>query len=330
MIDAAVPRARPVGASREGTVGMGPDDYDSPWKEAVETFLPECLAFFFPVAFEGIDWERGYSFLDQELRQIQREAEQGRQVVDKLVQVYRTDGTDAWVLMHIEVQAQAEAAFAERMFTYYYRLLDRFARPVVSLAILGDERPTWRPERYATDLWGYGVRFTFRAIKLLDYREPLSQLEDSPNPFATVVAAHLRAQETRRDPWARFNAKLSMLRRLYGQGYNREQIVGLFRFIDWLLALPTELEHRFLSEVESIEEENKMPYVTSAERIGEERGLQRGLLDGIALAMRIKFGAASAEVLPEIQALTDLETIRAVFAGLESAQTLDDVRRLYR
>src|SRR5712692_6243974 len=133
-------------------MALSPDDYDSPWKEALETFLPDCLALFFPGAYAAIDWTKPHTFLDQELRQIQRDAERGRQVVDKLVQVARLDGTDAWVLVHIEVQSQAEADFAQRMFTYYYRLLDRFDRPVVNLAILGDERPAWRPERYELDL----------------------------------------------------------------------------------------------------------------------------------------------------------------------------------
>src|SRR5712692_8067749 len=247
---------------------VGPDDYDSPWKEALETFLPDCLALFFPRAHDAIDWSQPHRFLDQELRQVQREAERGRQVVDKLVQVARLDGADAWVLVHIEVQSQAEADFSKRMFAYYYRLLDRFDRPVVSLAILGDERPTWRPERYDLDLWGYGVQFTFRAVKLLDYRGNPAQLEESRNPFATIVVAHLRAQETRRNPAARLDGKLRVLRRLYRQGYSREQIVGLYRFVDWVMALPADLERRFLDEVEAIEEENKMPYITSAERLG--------------------------------------------------------------
>ena len=125
-----------------------------------------------------------------------------------------------------------------------------------------------------------------------------------------------------------------MLRRLYGQGYNREQIVGLFRFIDWLMALPPALKRRFREELEAFEQEQKMPYITSAERIGREEGLQeglrQGLLDGIALALKIKFGVDSAEILPEIQALTSLDVIRAVYVQLETAQTLDDVRRIYR
>jgi hypothetical protein len=99
-------------------VSVGPDDYDSAWKEAVETFLPDCLAFFFPRAYDAIDWERGHAFLDLELRQVQHEAERGRQVADKLVRVYRRDGADAWVLIHIEIQSQPEGDFAERMFTY--------------------------------------------------------------------------------------------------------------------------------------------------------------------------------------------------------------------
>jgi hypothetical protein len=119
----------------------GPDDYDSPWKEAIETCLPNCLELFFPRADEAIDWTKPYAFLDQELRQVQREAERGRQVVAKLVQVSLRDRTDAWVLIHIEEQNQVEPEFSKRLFTYYFRLLDRFDRSVVSLATLGDERP---------------------------------------------------------------------------------------------------------------------------------------------------------------------------------------------
>ncbi|WP_375499499.1 hypothetical protein [uncultured Nostoc sp.] len=49
---------------------MSNDEYDSPWKEAIETYFQECIEFFFPVAAEGIDWKRGYTFLDKELQQV--------------------------------------------------------------------------------------------------------------------------------------------------------------------------------------------------------------------------------------------------------------------
>src|SRR5205814_356023 len=140
--------------------------------------------------------------------------------------------------------------------------------PIVSLAILGDERPTWRPDEYTAELWGYGVRFTFRAVKLSDYRAQLAQLETSHNPFAAIVLAHLRAQETRRDPGARLAAKLALVRRLYNLGYNREQILGIFRFIDWVMRLPDDLSRQFWVELQRLEANEQMPYITSVERIG--------------------------------------------------------------
>ena len=51
------------------------DDYDSPWKEAIEHYFPEFMAFYFPVAYDGIDWSKKYTFLDNELRSLLPEAE---------------------------------------------------------------------------------------------------------------------------------------------------------------------------------------------------------------------------------------------------------------
>jgi hypothetical protein len=315
------------------------DDYDSPWKEAIENFLPDCLAFFFPAAFEAIDWTREPAFLDKELQQIRPEAEHGRRIVDKLVQVFRHDGTDAWVLIHIEIQSESEADFAERMYTYHYRLFDRFKRPIVSLAILGDEHPNWRPSEYTSDLWGYGVRLTFRSVKLLDYRQALSELEASTNPFAIIVLAHLTAQETRRDPDARLRAKLAVVRRLYSLGYNRVRILRLFRFVDWVLRLPEDLEDRFWNDWRAYELEQQMRYITSVERIGRregrkeglsegrKEGLSEGLRDGLELALKLKFGAASDQIIPEVRRLTDVAQIRFLYAQLESATTIDEVRQ---
>ncbi|MEO5374868.1 MAG: cytosolic protein, partial [Alphaproteobacteria bacterium] len=98
------------------------DDYDSPWKEAVERYLPEFLAFFFPKAFAEIDWSKGYEFLDQELMAVAQDAELGRRYVDKLVRVTLLGGGEGWILIHIEVQGTRDGVFPERMFVYNYRL----------------------------------------------------------------------------------------------------------------------------------------------------------------------------------------------------------------
>ena len=255
-------------------------DYDSPWKEAIARYLPDAFALFFPDVATQIDWSREYHPLDTELQQVTRDADLGRRLADAMFLVRRTDGSDAWVLIHIEVQGQPERDFARRMFVYYYRIFDRYDHPIVSLAILGDEQPTWRPDHFRQDLWGCRVELQFPVVKLLDWRERDDELTASANPFAVVVRAYLAAQATSGAVEARSRAKLGLIRGLYERGYERQQILELFRLIDWMLALPPEQEALLLHEVERIEEERRMPYITSAERIGQERGEQIGLREG--------------------------------------------------
>ena len=112
------------------------DDYDSPWKEAIEIMLAEFMAFYFPDAWQAIDWQQPHRFLDQELQKILPESGTGRRVVDKLVEVALVQGGDQWIHLHIEIQSSRESDFAERMMIYHYRIFDRFRRPVASLAVL--------------------------------------------------------------------------------------------------------------------------------------------------------------------------------------------------
>jgi hypothetical protein len=86
-------------------------------------------------------------------------------LVGKPVRVWRKDGNEAWILIHIEAQGPVDAEFAKRMYVYRYRLYDRYDRPVVSLAVLGDERKNWRPEHFGYELWGCKKRLEFPIIK---------------------------------------------------------------------------------------------------------------------------------------------------------------------
>lgn len=309
---------------------MPNDEYDSPWKEAIETYFRECIEFFFPVAAEGINWERGYTFLDKELQQVVRDAELGQRFVDKLVQVWRRNGEERWVLVHLEVQSREETNFAQRMYVYHYRLFDRYNRSVASLAILGDDRPTWKPNQYSDELWGCEVKFKFPIVKLLDYSQLWTELEESSNRFATVVMAHLKAKETRQDDAGRKRWKLYLTKQLYEKGYHREDIINLFQFIDWVMKLPEELENSFWQEVTQYEEEKKMPYVTSVERRGIQKGIREGLLEGIETVLELKFGGEGLTILPEISQIQDVDILRAVLTSIKTANTLEELRRIYQ
>src|SRR5262249_21172314 len=167
--------------------------------------------------------------LDKELQQIVREGELGERVVDKLVKVWLRDGSERWVLIHIEVQSQEEGRFPRRMFVYHYRLFDRYDREVVSLAVLGDDRPGWRPSHFGYGRWGCRMNFEFPIVKLLDYRAHEAALENDPNPFAMVVLAHLKAIETRQDPIGRHDWKLRLIRTLLDRGMKAGDVRQLLR-----------------------------------------------------------------------------------------------------
>lgn len=255
-------------------------DFDNPWKEALARFLPDALALFFPEVHGQIDWGRGNTLLDKELQQVTRDADLGRRLADTLVQVWRRDGGDAWVLIHVEVQGQPEREFARRLFVYYYRIYDRYQRPVMSVAILGDEHADWRPARFAQELWGCKLELRYPVVKLLDWRRRDDEPAASANPFAVVVRAYLAAQATHGTMAARERAKVGLTRGLYERGWDRARILELFRLIDWLLVLPREQEEAVRRVVAQIEGERKMPYVTSVERIGREKGLEQGRQEG--------------------------------------------------
>lgn len=66
----------PAGAP-EFLLETPPDQYDSPWKEVSGRFFPQLVQFFAPDLYEVIDWTSGYEFLEQELREMLRDAETG-------------------------------------------------------------------------------------------------------------------------------------------------------------------------------------------------------------------------------------------------------------
>jgi len=330
------------GASRSPNPGERTtmSEFDSPWKESLEIFLEPFLQFFFPDVHADLDWSRGYESLDKELQQILREGELGQRLADKLFKVWPNDGVELWLLIHVEIQNQPDERFGERMYVYNYRIYDRFRRGVVSLAVLGDERRGWRPRQFVFRRWGFSLRMQFPMVKLLDYRKNIAELESSPNPFAAVVLAHLKTQETRRQPAERCRWKLRLVKGLFERGLTAEGVRQLFRLIDWMMDLPPELEDEFEDQLHRFEEERQMPYITSVERRALERGRQEGrqegrlegevsgLQEGIELALELKFGADGLALMPAVREVRKPELLRSIRQTLRTAETLEPVRAL--
>ncbi len=62
----------------------------------------------------------------------------------------------------------------------------------MSLLVLGDEHPKWRPKHFEYKLWENHLSLKFPAVKLLDYKGKEEELKQSKNPFIYFVIAHLK------------------------------------------------------------------------------------------------------------------------------------------
>jgi len=304
------------------------EDQDSPWKEALAVFFEPFLQLLYPDIHQAIDWSHRATFLDKELQKLTHDGSTGRRYADKLVQVWLRNGHECWVLIHVEVQGEAEATFQERMFVYYSRIRDHHQKPVVSLAVLTDTSPRYKPDRFEEVVLGSGIRFKFHTVKLLDFRYRLDELLASDNPFALLVAAQLTAKLVKSGK-QRADNLISFYRLASRKQLDRKSITRLIVFLEWLVALPPEIEAYYNAEVDRLEEENTVAYVSLLEKRGIKRGIEQGFERGIEKGieqgraavllhqLQLKFGELPGELHQRVtragQAELDLWAERILF-----------------
>ena len=318
--------AHPAHPAPQSSESTSRDDYDTPWKEALERLLQPFVAFFLPVAHEDIDWSHPIAHLDTELRTIDPEAETGNRRADHLVRVRRHNGEPGLVLIHVEIQSRADRRLAKRMYTYGTRIYDRYDLPVVSLALLGDRRGDWQPNSFGWDLWGCSFQARFPTAQMLDWENRQEELESDPNPFALVVLAHLKTRATRGAPAERLNWKMQLMRLLIERRYAKKEALELFRILDWLMRLPKPEAEIFRTRYDELTKELKMPYVTSIERLAKEEGIQQGQVALLEAQLTRRFGdlpswaherlskGENGDLYQWGERLLDAPTLEAVFA----------------
>ena len=298
-------------------------EFDTPWKKILDIYFENFISYCWPERYAEIDWKKGYKTLDKELSKIARNAPVTNRIIDKLIEVCLKNGEEAYVLVHLEVQGQPDTGFEERMFTYRYRLRDSHKKPIASLAILIDANPEWRPGFYKEELWGSSMEMRFPIIKLIDYQSRIKELEASTNPFASVILAQLATLE-KKSPEAKLTSKINLIKWLYTRSWKREDILTLLTFMDWVLALPEELELKCKEAIAILEEELHVDYMTSFERMGIEKGLQQGEGTMLLCFLEGKFKNIPDDYLKKINE-ADAETLVKWGKRVLDVNSLEDV-----
>ena len=303
-------------------------EQDSPWKEVLEELFEEFLEFYFPEVHRDLDFGQGYEFLDKELEQILVASETGGRVVDKLVKVFLREGGERWLLIHLEIQSYAQEKFPERMFVYNYRIFDGLQKEVASLAFLTDNDPSFRPSSYQRSRWGFGVRCWFPAIKLIDYRARWAELEASTQPFALATRAFLKTLEVEGDAQETYRWKKVFLLELYRLGMLRETVRKLYKFIDWIMRLPKEMETQLYYDLKTIEEKNVMPHLTTAERIGMEKGME-ALQRIVSTIITAKFGENGRPLAERATQVENLASLEELSKKIITAQNISEAESFF-
>ena len=83
--------------------------------------------------------------------------------------------------------------------------------------------------------------------------------------------------------------------------WSQQEVIDLYRFIDWVLTLPLELEEAFRDDLETYERGKNMPYISAIERMGEAKGKVEGKIELISLLLAHQVEEVSAETAEDIK-----------------------------
>jgi predicted transposase YdaD len=268
------------------------------------------------------------------LQEIVRDSESGPMRVDRLVEMRRRDGGKELLLVHVEVQAQRDDDLPRRMFRYFCRIFDRFGQPPISLAVLADPNPRWRPKAFTSSLAGCSLNFQYVTCKLTDLE--LEPWIAAGNPVARIIEAHRIAQGTGKDVRARRSGKLGLVRRLLESGMGEVEVREVMRLIHWLLALPEEEELGFRKDVKEMEASMQTKRRSTYERIVWEEGLVQGRDEGrmegrhsaaqelLLELVSERFGPCSEQLKERVGAIRDEARLRQLARVTLTASTLPE------
>lgn len=94
------------------------------------------------------------------------------------------------------------------------------------------------------------------------------------------------------------------------------------------MALPKVKDDKLFEEVKQTTEENKMPIITTAERVGMKKGMKKGMKEMISDVLEVKFGVAGLTLVDSVGQITGVHSLRTIRAGLKQAQSVAEAKML--
>ena len=143
-------------------------DYDSIWKDFIMEFWRDILKRFMPSLYDKANLKREPENLDKELRDLMPEEPKApARYVDTLMKIFLKDGSEEWVLLHVEIQGRGGENISRRMFRYYCLIFTHHDVNPAALAILTAKRPKseGEPGIYKAGVFGTSIEYKYNVIK---------------------------------------------------------------------------------------------------------------------------------------------------------------------
>jgi len=253
---------------------------DEIWKNIIDKFFEEFIEFFLPDLYKDIDFNKKIIPLEQELNKLLPKSKESKRRIDKLFQVSLKNGQENLILIHIEIQGYYDLDFSERLFSYYYRIYDRFKRNIETLAIFTDNNKNYKPNLFEKKFYGTEIIFKYDVYKILEQKE--EELLKSNNIFALVVLATLYSIKSNNNKDLHFEFKLRLAELLFKRNYSEKYYYELLTFIDVLLDTDVLKSELFYLEVNKMAtKQKKKEIICNLEKIIIKKGIEKGLKQGI-------------------------------------------------
>ncbi|PUV22916.1 hypothetical protein [Sphingobacterium athyrii] len=280
---------------------------DPLWKSILEQTFSHFLRFIFPDTDAVFDLSRPFDYLDKEFERLFPPESTGKGVryVDKLVKVFLKDGSEQFVLCHLEIQSnKGRGDLAERMFRYYYRIWDRYKVPITAIAILADENASYRPVVYSREFMGTTLRYDFNSYKILDQEE--SVLRSNENPFSVIVLTALLTIKNKKISDEGLKAiKHDLYDEMIKREMDKDTRQGLYDFLTYYVSFDNEevlsiFEEEIKTKIGRSDTMGTQEYLLDkAEKKGIQKGIQKGKIEG-KIEMLRELGFTIAEICQKL------------------------------
>ena len=261
------------------------DDYL--WKGVLEEAFDDFLRMMHPEADEIFDFGKEFVFLDKELQDMFPADEDmfSPKYVDKLAKVYLKDGSERWILIHVEVQGRYQKDFPLRMYTYHHRIWGKYGHPISAYAILTDPDYQGEINVFEFDCLTTSLTYKYKVYNILN--QDKETLLANKNPFAVVVLTARVVMEGKKimDPQQRdeylYSQKLLLMRNLFAQKISKQKIRGIMTFISFYVRFENkDLNHNFDKQLDELKGRRNIMGIEElildrAEKIGMKKGIEK-------------------------------------------------------